>query len=194
MFFQPSAIDRRLPSLEDSQLWLELMRRYRIVGHTWAFLHMVPAERTRTLTLPLASFDATMGERFDVPPSPATAGVGEDPAREPPARPPRGRSSTSRRACLVEITLANGIVGKVRLITAIAADGFLLSPTLASATTSPPFSSASSGRHNSINWRSAALRIVAEPDALAQLYFKPTLHVDLSELSTPPGAATTRQP
>ncbi len=184
VFFRPVSIDGRLPSLEDPQLWLELMRSYRLMGQTPAYLHLVPTAHPRELAIsPLVSFEATLGERFDLPAMPKhkliwgrirLASHAGARVLSQLYKPPR---------VWIELTIGVGQPVVARMIVENAADGFLLSPLIVNNEVSADVFNRMTLPPYLDDWRVRSIRVVAEPSSWANLYYEPKLQVDLSELS-----------
>lgn len=192
VFFRPFSIDGHLPSMEDPQLWLELMRTYRVVGQTPAYLHLTPRDHPRELTIsPLASFEATLGERVDLPATPRHALLWARIRLASHAgtrmlaqfyKPPR---------VWIELSIGNGRSVVTRLTAENAADGFLLSPLiLANEVAADVFDRMVVSLHLD-DLRVRSIRVFAEPSRWANAYYEPMLHVDLSELSVSEGPVAT---
>jgi hypothetical protein len=184
VFFRTTSIDGRLPSLEDPQLWLELMRRYRIADKSRTFLHLVPTDRSRELSIvPMATLTARYGEPCDLPPFPQNSLIWARIQLKPHAPAYLASQFYKPPRVLMELTVGSGQTGVARMIAENAADGFLLSPViLNNAVFAEVFDHMEIPGHLD-EWRLRSIRIVGEPQSWAHTYFKPTIHIELSELS-----------
>ncbi len=132
IFFQPGSIDDRYPALAEGPLWPDLIRYYEPYSQAGQLLLL--SRRTSPLESILGVASASegrFGQRFELPrtnePVFLTASIKENVLgrlAELLFKPP---------AVLMHVELQNGSVRSYRLIPAIAAEGFLVSPLVATA-------------------------------------------------------------
>ncbi len=127
-----ATIDGRLPALDDAAAWPELLSRYQVAARTAGFtiLERRAVPRSWRLT-PLGMVRTTTGVAIPVPsladgPVWARVDVGES---------LRDRLATTLLSAPIvhlEVALASGVGTRFRAVSAVARDGFLLSPLIAS--------------------------------------------------------------
>ena len=130
LLFHPETIDGRLPAMDDAAAWPVLLSDYQPAGEVgrYALLERRPEPRPTRL-VPLGRAEAQTDKPIAVPPSdggPIWARVEID-------QPLRERLVTQLFAgpyVYLDIVFANSTVVRGRLVPAIAADGFLLSPVI----------------------------------------------------------------
>jgi hypothetical protein len=127
LLFCVESIDKRIPAMEDGLSWPQIFARYELAGHTPQFLILAKAQRTRDVRTDqrLSSGVMEFGTPFAVPQGQAVwATIDVRPTAIGKLVP----VVFSDPPVLLDVTTRDGKTRTLRLVPAIARNGFLLSP------------------------------------------------------------------
>ena len=127
IFFQPQPLDNHYPSQEESLSWPELFTRYAPADATGSRLYLKKSEPARDYSiLPIQHLTARLGEWIAVPDATDPIWANLDIHLTPAGR--IVRALYKPPTLLLTIKTRSGDVESYRLLTDVAAGGFLLSP------------------------------------------------------------------
>lgn len=176
IFYSLTAIDQRLPVLEDSASLPVLLTQYKVVRKTPDFLQLERDEAVRRTSItPLSSIDVDLNARVDVPesPNPIVARV----LMSKTLLGALASAAFKLPQVHIETTLANGTILEHRFVPGMGEAGFIVSPYIGSA---DDFLMLAGGVTDAN--RVTQIRIVAPDNGL----WRKAIHVTFSSLEVAP--------